>query len=86
MSGLYGSNNHTIDSKGRLVIPSPVREALGDTFYVAIGADGCLSVYPQASGSKFTEELESCPIPRPTPCALCLPMRSSASPMPRGGC
>ena len=49
MSGLYGSYNHTIDAKGRLFIPAKLREDLGDTFYVAMGADGCLSVYSEAS-------------------------------------
>ena len=61
MSGLYGSYNHTIDAKGRLFIPAKLREDLGDTFYVAMGADGCLSVYSEASWSKFTEQFESLP-------------------------
>ena len=61
LSGLYGSYNHTIDAKGRLFIPAKLREDLGDTFYVAMGADGCLSVYSEASWSKFTEQFESLP-------------------------
>ena len=61
MSGLYGSYNHTIDSKGRLFIPAKLREDLGEMFYVAMGADGCLSVYSESSWSKFTEQFESLP-------------------------
>ena len=36
-----GEYNHTIDTKGRLIIPSKFREALGDGFVVTKGLDGC---------------------------------------------
>ena len=37
-----GEYNHTIDAKGRLIVPSKFREALGDEFVVTKGLDGCL--------------------------------------------
>ena len=40
MTGQYA---HNIDAKGRLFIPSKLREELGDVFYVTVGQDGCLS-------------------------------------------
>ena len=40
-----GEYNHTIDPKGRLIIPAKFREALGDEFVVTKGLDGCLFVY-----------------------------------------
>lgn len=61
MSGLYGSYNHSIDAKGRLFIPAKLREDLGETFYVAMGADGCLSIYSEESWARFTEKFESLP-------------------------
>ena len=42
MTGQYA---HNIDAKGRLFIPAKLREALGATFHVTIGQDGCLSVF-----------------------------------------
>ena len=41
-----GEYNHTIDTKGRLIVPSKFRETLGDVFVVTKGLDGCLFVFP----------------------------------------
>lgn len=40
-----GEYNHTIDAKGRLIVPSKFREQLGSEFVVTKGLDGCLFVY-----------------------------------------
>ena len=58
---MTGQYQHSIDSKGRLFIPAKLREELGDTFYVTMGVDGCLSVYSDDSWSRFTEKFESLP-------------------------
>lgn len=58
---MTGQYQHSIDSKGRLFIPAKLREELGDTFYVTMGADQCLSVYSEASWDNFTEKFESMP-------------------------
>lgn len=57
-----GEYNHTIDTKGRLIIPSKFREALGDTFVVTKGLDGCLFVYDNEEWKAFEEKLKSLPI------------------------
>lgn len=34
-----GMSNHSIDSKGRIVLPAKFREELGESFYIACGFD-----------------------------------------------
>ena len=57
-----GEYNHTIDAKGRLIIPSKFREHLGDEFVVTKGLDGCLFVYDNNEWAAFEEKLKSLPI------------------------
>ena len=57
-----GEYNHTIDAKGRLIVPSKFRESLGDTFVVTKGLDGCLFVYDNEEWNAFEEKLKSLPI------------------------
>ena len=42
-----GEYNHTIDEKGRIVVPSKIREQLGHDFVVTRGLDNCLFIYPK---------------------------------------
>ena len=54
--------NHTVDTKGRLIVPSKFREQLGDEFVVTKGMDGCLFVYANDDWSAFEQKLTSLPL------------------------
>lgn len=57
-----GEYNHTIDAKGRLIIPSKFREVLGDEFVVTKGMDGCLFVYDNIAWQNFEAKLHTLPM------------------------
>lgn len=57
-----GEYNHSIDTKGRLIIPSKFREELGDEFVVTKGLDGCLFVFPNSEWQAFEEKLKKLPL------------------------
>ncbi len=45
---MTGTYEHSIDGKGRLFIPSRLKEELGDAFYLSMGTE-CLTIYPQSA-------------------------------------
>ena len=57
-----GEYNHTIDAKGRLIIPSRFRELLGEEFVLTKGLDGCLSIYPMDEWESFELKLRALPL------------------------
>lgn len=57
-----GEYNHTLDAKGRLIIPSKFREVLGEEFVVTKGMDGCLFVFAHPEWQAFEEKLRSLPM------------------------
>lgn len=56
MNGQYA---HNIDAKGRLFIPTKLRDELGGTLHVTIGQDHCLSVYSDESWAAFMDKLKA---------------------------
>lgn len=56
-----GQYEHSIDAKGRTIIPAKYREDLGEAFVVTRGLDGCLFLYPQSEWQKFVEKLQELP-------------------------
>lgn len=56
-----GEFEHSIDAKGRIIIPSRFREELGDKFVVTVGLDGCLFVYPLNEWEAFSAEIRKLP-------------------------
>jgi MraZ protein len=58
-----GSVEHSLDDKGRLVVPARFRERLGSGFFVTIGEpDGCLALYPSTIWNEFCARLEAAPV------------------------
>lgn len=58
---LIGQYNHSIDTKGRIIIPSKVRDNLGDNFIVTRGLDGCLFVYPKCEWENIINKYKELP-------------------------
>jgi len=56
-----GEYIHTIDAKGRIIIPSKFREGLGEEFVITLGLDGCLFAYPYSEWQIFVEKLKTLP-------------------------
>lgn len=59
---MTGTFEHSVDAKGRLFIPSKLREELGVSFYLAMGVDACLAIYPQETWNRFTEKFAAMPM------------------------
>ena len=56
-----GEYHHSIDAKGRIIIPSKVRDGLGENFIVTRGLDGCLFLYPKLEWDKKIEKFKELP-------------------------
>lgn len=57
-----GEYKHTIDTKGRVIMPAKFREDLGAKFVVTKGLDSCLFVYPNEEWNNFEKKLKSLPL------------------------
>ena len=57
-----GEFNHTLDAKGRMIMPAKFREALGDAFVVTKGFDNCLAVYDPKNWEVLQEKLAQMPM------------------------
>ena len=57
----FGSFAHTLDEKGRLMIPRKMREELGLRVYIMKGFDGSLSIYTESRYQKLVDEFSNLP-------------------------
>lgn len=57
-----GEYQHTIDPKGRIIMPSRFREGLGEKFVVTKGLDECLFVYSLEEWSNLENKLKDLPL------------------------
>ena len=56
-----GQYNHTIDDKGRIIIPSKIRNDLGNNFIVTRGLDGCLFIYSNIEWENIINKYKNLP-------------------------
>lgn len=56
-----GEYHHSLDEKGRLIIPAKFREGLGSSFVVTRGLEGCLFLYSQMNFQKVMTQLSTLP-------------------------
>ena len=56
-----GEYHHTIDEKGRIIIPAKFRDALGKEFIITRGIENCLFVYSLQNWAKITDKLSQLP-------------------------
>ena len=59
---LMGEYMHSIDAKGRVILPADFRAELGDTFIVTKGLDGCLFIYAQSEWDQLSEKHRQLPL------------------------
>ena len=62
ISMFMGEYNHTVDAKGRLIVPSKFREQLGEEFVLTKGLDGCLFVYDNEEWTALELKLKALPL------------------------
>ncbi len=57
-----GEYKHSIDPKGRLIMPAKFREELGTSFVITRGLDHCLLVYRKEEWEQFAAKLQQLPM------------------------
>lgn len=57
-----GEYQHSLDAKNRMIIPSKIREGLGNKFVITKGLDGCLYAYPLKEWEVLECKLKNLPL------------------------
>ena len=57
-----GEYEHSLDAKGRLILPSKIREDMGEKFIITKGLDKCLFGFSQTEWANFEEKLKTLPL------------------------
>ena len=58
----YGEFQHTIDPKGRVIIPAAFRSELGVKFMVTKGLENCLFIFSEAQWNNLVNKIETLPL------------------------
>ena len=57
-----GMYEHQLDTKNRVIVPSKLRDELGEKVVFTKGIDNCLYLYPMDQWEKFMEKLAKLPV------------------------
>lgn len=56
---LMGEFRHSVDAKGRLIVPARMRDELGDTVVLSRWLDGCIAIWSQQSWAEIVAQLRA---------------------------
>lgn len=56
-----GTTNQTIDSKGRIILPSKFRDQLSDTVYVTSGFNSCVQILSEEQFDRLRNQIRELP-------------------------
>ena len=59
---LIGEYEHSLDAKGRLIMPAKLKDDMGEKFILTTGLDGCLFGFSMSEWEKFEDKLKALPI------------------------
>ena len=59
---LIGEYEHSLDTKGRLIMPAKLRIDMGEKFVITKGLDGCLFGFSQKEWDNFETKLKTLPL------------------------
>lgn len=59
---LLGEYQHSIDAKGRVILPAKFREEIGDNCIATKGLEKCLFVYPKQEWNVLESKLKQLPL------------------------
>ena len=59
---LIGEYEHSLDAKGRMIMPAKLRQDMGEKFIVTKGLDGCLFAFSQKEWENFEAKLKTLPL------------------------
>lgn len=57
-----GEYEHSVDAKGRVIMPAKLRDDIGEKFIVTKGLDGCLFAYSITEWTNFEGKLKTLPL------------------------
>ena len=59
---LMGEYMHSIDAKGRVILPADFRSELGESFIITKGLDNCLFIYTTSEWENLSDKLKQLPL------------------------